>query len=219
MPSKIRIQWNAGTACVSECVPKTIACWGLRVGPSKPLQNSKKQKNKTEILTAAQQIPGRLRRQGSFENRGFAKGVAGTVSLPIFSVLSAFFRFFSVFSLFSFRFFRLFRFFPFFPFFRFFLFLPVFFFFPFLLFFGVPILSVFFFRFLPFLLFFSVFPFSSFFFSFHFQKKKKTGRHRSRDPFKICETPIVGLSTLLTHIRSYHLGLRPGLSWAMLDCR
>ena len=28
------IQWNAGTACVSECVPKTLACWGLRVDPS-----------------------------------------------------------------------------------------------------------------------------------------------------------------------------------------
>ena len=32
----IRIQWNAGTACVSECVLKTLACRGLRVGPSKP---------------------------------------------------------------------------------------------------------------------------------------------------------------------------------------
>ena len=30
-----RIQWNAGTACVSECVLKTLACRGLRVGPSK----------------------------------------------------------------------------------------------------------------------------------------------------------------------------------------
>ena len=29
-----RIQWNAGTACVSECVLKTLACRGLRVGPS-----------------------------------------------------------------------------------------------------------------------------------------------------------------------------------------
>ena len=37
----IRIQWNAGTACVSECVLKTLACRGLRVGPSKQqtLQN------------------------------------------------------------------------------------------------------------------------------------------------------------------------------------
>ena len=33
----IRIQWNAGTACVSECVLKTLACRGLRVGPSKCL--------------------------------------------------------------------------------------------------------------------------------------------------------------------------------------
>ena len=31
----IRIQWNAGTACVSECVVKMLACRGLRVGPSK----------------------------------------------------------------------------------------------------------------------------------------------------------------------------------------
>ena len=33
----IRMQWNAGTACVSECVLKTLACRGLRVGPSKCL--------------------------------------------------------------------------------------------------------------------------------------------------------------------------------------
>ena len=35
MPVNIRIQWNAGTACVSECVLKTLACRGLRVSPSK----------------------------------------------------------------------------------------------------------------------------------------------------------------------------------------
>ena len=35
MALNIRIQWNAGTACVSECVLKTLACRGLRVGPSK----------------------------------------------------------------------------------------------------------------------------------------------------------------------------------------
>ena len=35
MPLNICIQWNAGTACVSECVLKTLACQGLRVGPSK----------------------------------------------------------------------------------------------------------------------------------------------------------------------------------------
>ena len=67
----------------------------------------------------------------------------------------------------------------------------------------------FFFRFLPFSSFFSVFslfsfrffrsllfvpfsfcffPFSSVCFRFIFEKKKKKGRHRSRDPF--CETPI-----------------------------
>ena len=33
----IRIQWNAGTACVSECVLKTLACRSSRVGPSKAL--------------------------------------------------------------------------------------------------------------------------------------------------------------------------------------
>ena len=37
MPLNIRIQWNAGTACVLECVLKTLACRGLRVGPSKCL--------------------------------------------------------------------------------------------------------------------------------------------------------------------------------------
>ena len=35
MPLDIRMQWNAGTACVLECVLKTLACQGLRVGPSK----------------------------------------------------------------------------------------------------------------------------------------------------------------------------------------
>ena len=33
IPLNIRIQWNVGTACVSECVLKTPACRGLRVGP------------------------------------------------------------------------------------------------------------------------------------------------------------------------------------------
>ena len=36
VPLNIRIQWNAGTASVSECMLKTLACRGLRVGPSKP---------------------------------------------------------------------------------------------------------------------------------------------------------------------------------------
>ena len=35
-PLNIRIQWNVGTACVSDCGLKTLACRGLRVGPSKP---------------------------------------------------------------------------------------------------------------------------------------------------------------------------------------
>ena len=34
VPLNILLQWNAGTACVSECVLKTLACRGLRVGPS-----------------------------------------------------------------------------------------------------------------------------------------------------------------------------------------
>ena len=34
MSLNIRMQWNAGTACVSECVLKTLACRGLRVGKS-----------------------------------------------------------------------------------------------------------------------------------------------------------------------------------------
>ena len=33
----IRIQWNAGTARVLECVLKTLECRGLRVGPFKAL--------------------------------------------------------------------------------------------------------------------------------------------------------------------------------------
>ena len=40
MPLNIRIQWNAGTACVSGCVLKTLACRGLRVGPSKAQQDN-----------------------------------------------------------------------------------------------------------------------------------------------------------------------------------
>ena len=40
MPLNIRIRWNAGTACVSECVLKTLACRGLRVGRSKIVRKS-----------------------------------------------------------------------------------------------------------------------------------------------------------------------------------
>ena len=41
MPLNIRMQWNVGTACVSECLLKTLACRGLRVGPSKcPIHRS-----------------------------------------------------------------------------------------------------------------------------------------------------------------------------------
>ena len=42
MPLNIRIQWNAGTACVSERGLKTLACRGLRVGPSKMLAQPRK---------------------------------------------------------------------------------------------------------------------------------------------------------------------------------
>ena len=35
VPLNVRIQRRAGTACVSECMLKTLACRGLRVGPSK----------------------------------------------------------------------------------------------------------------------------------------------------------------------------------------
>ena len=45
MPLNSRVQWNAGTACVSECVLKTLACRGLRVGPSK---YGKKHKQSTQ---------------------------------------------------------------------------------------------------------------------------------------------------------------------------
>ena len=46
MPLNIRIQWNAGTACVSECVLKTLASRGLRVGPSKTLRAQRLKKFK-----------------------------------------------------------------------------------------------------------------------------------------------------------------------------
>ena len=35
MPLNILIQWNEGTACLSECILKTLACRDLRVGPSR----------------------------------------------------------------------------------------------------------------------------------------------------------------------------------------
>ena len=97
------------------------------------------------------------------QNRDFAKGVAGTVSLPTFSVFLPFFPFLPWFFQFS----------SFFPFlsvsFRFFRFLSVSFRF-------FPSLSVSF-RFFPFL--------SVSFVSFSGEKK---GRYRSQDPF--CKTPI-----------------------------
>ena len=51
MPLNIRIQWNAGTACVSECVLKTLACRGLRVGPSKdaPILSETPHKRDTRV--------------------------------------------------------------------------------------------------------------------------------------------------------------------------
>ena len=97
--------------------------------------------------------------EGPDHGPGFAKRVAGTVSLPISSFFPFFpFFFFFVFSVF-FRFFSVFFFCPF----RFFCFLLVF-----------PV----FFRFFAFFCFLPVFP-------FHFHAK--TGSNRLRDPF--CETP------------------------------
>ena len=87
------------------------------------------------VLNNPAEIPLNLPPWIACKNRNFAKGVAGTVSLPISSV--------------------------------FFCFLPCF-----LFFFSVFFLFSVFFR---------------FFFSVSFSEKKKTGRHRSRDPF--CETP------------------------------
>ena len=46
MHLNIRIQWNAGTACVSECILKTLACRGLCVGPSKFQKNPRAHNNK-----------------------------------------------------------------------------------------------------------------------------------------------------------------------------
>ena len=53
MPLNIRIQWNAGTARVSECVLKTLACRGLRVGHSKLLPLSKQKPSFHGCLVAA----------------------------------------------------------------------------------------------------------------------------------------------------------------------
>ena len=124
------------------------------------------------------------------------KGSPERCSLPIFSVFFRFLPFSSVFSLFSFRFlpffsvfFRLFRFFP---------FLSVFF--PFF-----PFLSV----------FFRFFPFLSVFFPFHFQKK--TGRHRSRDPF--CETPIRLKFSIENETFKASATARPPLLWGILKVR
>ena len=53
MPFNIRIRWNAGTACVSECVLQRLACRGLRVGPSKLMSDtgpiSPKLKDQTQL--------------------------------------------------------------------------------------------------------------------------------------------------------------------------
>ena len=154
----------------------------------------------TKANPTRKNCPGTLR----YRNRRCAS-VFFSVFVRFFPFLSVFFRFFPVFFPFLSVSFRFFRFCPFFSVsFRFFAFLSVFFrFFPFFFrfcpfffrffpFFCVsfrffPFSSVFF-RFFP---FFPFFPFSSVFFRFlpffpfHFQKK--TGRHRSRDPF--CETP------------------------------
>ena len=51
----IRIQWNGGTACVSEYVLKTLACRGLRVGPSKGMFI-----NSEELFVSCQRVSGFL---------------------------------------------------------------------------------------------------------------------------------------------------------------
>ena len=51
MPLNIRIQWNAGTACVSECVLKKLACRGLRVGPSKPHYRGQNPQNREKRVS------------------------------------------------------------------------------------------------------------------------------------------------------------------------
>ena len=67
MPLNIRILWNAGTACVSECVLKTLACRGWCVGPSKRItcfpesvlmfQKSTQQRTATSAAKCGQMIP------------------------------------------------------------------------------------------------------------------------------------------------------------------
>ena len=55
MPLDIRIQWNAGTACVL----KTLACRGLHVGPSKspksgePCENSRRRRSIAKDLVTS----------------------------------------------------------------------------------------------------------------------------------------------------------------------
>ena len=66
----IRIQWNAGTACVSECVLKTLACRGLRVGPSK----------RTAISPSAIKIPA-----GRGDEYGDSEGSSSIVQQLIFN--------------------------------------------------------------------------------------------------------------------------------------
>ena len=58
MPLIIRIHWNAGTACVSECVLRTLACPGLRVSPSKamPSLNKTHELHKADVFESSTQV-------------------------------------------------------------------------------------------------------------------------------------------------------------------
>ena len=59
MPLNISIQWNAGIACVSECVLKTLACRGFACRPVYKVQ-SRRDAPKLAILEApcSQNAPG-----------------------------------------------------------------------------------------------------------------------------------------------------------------
>ena len=76
MPLNIRIQWNAGTACVSECVLKMLVCRDLRVGPSKGgIKGEAKRREVVEEQTRPEgEERGKMR-----EKRGGGKGPESTL--------------------------------------------------------------------------------------------------------------------------------------------
>ena len=136
MPLNIRIQWNAGTACVSECVLKTLWRVGVCVsallrmpfGLSTPEESEKSLEG--GLLGPPAPTPPKSRKSPP---RSLKIGISHKGSPErcrfrfFFRIFSVFFHFLSVLSLFSFCFlsvffsvfFCLFRFFPFFFFFRF----------------------------------------------------------------------------------------------------